>query len=399
MRDILTITKSNYKKLVALILFFALSVTTFPTCRVDAVSPFGVEYRVHAQTYGWMDYVSDGATGGTTGQTKRMEAIQIRLGSSIGKTGSVEYRVHMQTYGWGDWVKDGQVAGTVGEAKRVEAIQIRLSNSLSSIYDVYYRVHMRGIGWGTWARNGETAGTVGEARQIEAIQIKVESKSNRTRIVYYMENMATIPWTTTQKLSYSEDATKFWIPNQKYAGIPYSQDSRRNNLEKFQSYLGSGNVYSKETTYGSDCSSSVSYAWMSVGLPFSVASTYGFLPGSSNIKKVGVYNYESNTAVTTSESVNTKSTMGNAYAQLKPADAVVRRYNGSGHIRLVTKVVISKTSTGAIDMDNSYILYIDQSEYGASIINDCLSSWHVDAKVSFTQLYNSHYIPVTHTSL
>ena len=32
----------------------------------------------------------------------------------------------MQTYGWQDWVKNGEMAGTSGEAKRLEAIEIKL---------------------------------------------------------------------------------------------------------------------------------------------------------------------------------------------------------------------------------------------------------------------------------
>lgn len=35
---------------------------------------------------------------------------------------SVEYQAHVQTYGWQKTVKDGEVAGTSGQSKRVEAI-------------------------------------------------------------------------------------------------------------------------------------------------------------------------------------------------------------------------------------------------------------------------------------
>jgi uncharacterized protein YjdB len=34
--------------------------------------------------------------------------------------------VHCQGKGWTDWVKNGEIAGTVGQSKRLEAIQIRL---------------------------------------------------------------------------------------------------------------------------------------------------------------------------------------------------------------------------------------------------------------------------------
>lgn len=54
----------------------------------------------------------------------------------------------VQTYGWLDWVSDGASSGTTGEAKRLEAIQIELTGALATQYDVYYRVHaQRSAGW------------------------------------------------------------------------------------------------------------------------------------------------------------------------------------------------------------------------------------------------------------
>ena len=38
----------------------------------------------------------------------------------------VYYRVHAESYGWLDWAKYGESAGTQGLAKRLEAIEIKL---------------------------------------------------------------------------------------------------------------------------------------------------------------------------------------------------------------------------------------------------------------------------------
>ena len=38
-----------------------------------------VSYRTHVQTYGWQGYVKDGAMSGTSGQSKRLEGINIKL--------------------------------------------------------------------------------------------------------------------------------------------------------------------------------------------------------------------------------------------------------------------------------------------------------------------------------
>jgi uncharacterized protein YjdB len=80
------------------------------------------------QSFGWEAAAHyDGLTSGTTGLSKRLEAITVEKGPKLEKMrGDIEYRVHCQTYGWMDWVKNGELAGTEGEAKRLEGIEIKL---------------------------------------------------------------------------------------------------------------------------------------------------------------------------------------------------------------------------------------------------------------------------------
>ena len=40
---------------------------------------YDVYYRVHAQTYGWLDWACNGAPAGTEGLSKRLEGIEIVL--------------------------------------------------------------------------------------------------------------------------------------------------------------------------------------------------------------------------------------------------------------------------------------------------------------------------------
>ena len=56
----------------------------------------GIEYRTHVQTYGWLDYVRNGEASGTTGESKRLEGINIRL-TDPETSGGVQYRTHVQT--------------------------------------------------------------------------------------------------------------------------------------------------------------------------------------------------------------------------------------------------------------------------------------------------------------
>ena len=138
-------------------------------------APATVSYRTHVQTYGFQDYVSDGATSGTVGEAKRLEAINIKVNDSR-YSGSVVYKTHVQSIGWQDNVSDGEMSGTSGRALRLEAIQINLTDELAQHYDIYYRVHAQHFGWMGWAKNGDSAGTAGYAYRLEAIQIKIVNK-------------------------------------------------------------------------------------------------------------------------------------------------------------------------------------------------------------------------------
>ena len=55
-----------------------------------------------------------------------MEAIQIELTGTMAQKYDIYYRVHSQTYGWLDWAKNGKLAGTTGLSKRMESIQVVL---------------------------------------------------------------------------------------------------------------------------------------------------------------------------------------------------------------------------------------------------------------------------------
>lgn len=133
-----------------------------------------VEYQSHVQDIGWQGWVRDGVSSGTSGESKRLEAMRFQL---IDMDGSIEYRTHVQDIGWMDWVSDGALSGTSGQSKRLEAIQIRLTGAAADAYDVYYRVHAENNGWLDWAKNGESSGTAGYSYRLEAIEVKLVLKN------------------------------------------------------------------------------------------------------------------------------------------------------------------------------------------------------------------------------
>ena len=149
--------------------------TTTPTPVANKVP--SVLYRTHVQGIGWQEGVKDGAMSGTSGQSKRLEAINMVL-SNVPYGNGITYRTHVQTYGWQGWKFDGQMAGTSGESKRLEAIQIQLTGEIAKYYDVYYQTHIQKFGWSGWASNGEMCGSAGYAYRLEGIRIKLVKKGD-----------------------------------------------------------------------------------------------------------------------------------------------------------------------------------------------------------------------------
>ncbi len=160
-------------------------------------------YQSHVQDIGWQEWVSNGDISGTSGQSKRLEAISIVLANM---SGGIEYRTHVQNIGWMDWTANGALSGTEGQSLRLEAIEIYLTGAAADLYDVYYRVHAQQFGWMDWAKNGQSAGTAGYAYRLEAIQIILVAKGGsapgptaspfRNDQVVYQSHVQDIGWQT-----------------------------------------------------------------------------------------------------------------------------------------------------------------------------------------------------------
>ena len=69
----------------------------------STVSVDSVSYAAHVQDIGWQRSVCDGATAGTTGRSKRIEAICVRLLSKDGEelpNSSISVQSHISGIGW-----------------------------------------------------------------------------------------------------------------------------------------------------------------------------------------------------------------------------------------------------------------------------------------------------------
>ena len=148
------------------------STTTTTTTAPAALSH--TSYRVHQQAYGWGSTVTDGAQAGII-SGYRLEALQLSITGGQ-YTGGVTYRAHVSGVGWQSYVSNGATAGTTGQSLRMEAVQIYLTGELANHYNIEYRMYVKGIGWQGWVRNNAVAGTTGQALQTEALQIRLVAK-------------------------------------------------------------------------------------------------------------------------------------------------------------------------------------------------------------------------------
>ena len=199
-----------------------------------------VSYMVHVQTHGNQPWKKDGQTAGTHGQSKRLEAIWIKLGNNFPISGGIRYRTHVQKQGWKGWAADGALSGTQGESKRLEAIRIELTGNMKNAYDVYYRVHAQKVGWMAWAKNGEDAGTSGMSWRLEAIQIKLVPKGAAAPSAE--GSVTTLSHLTNPGVTYTTHVQKRgwlgWVKNGEKSGT--EGESKR--LEGIKVQLQSNNV-------------------------------------------------------------------------------------------------------------------------------------------------------------
>lgn len=130
-----------------------------------------VSYRAHVKNIGWMATVKNGATAGTIGQARRMEALKVFL--TNGGASMVRCCAHVTNNGWLPWVTSGKIAGTVGQKKKLQAVKMELTGSYARKYDILYRAHVSEVGWLAWAKNGSPVGSKGCNLAMEAVQVKL----------------------------------------------------------------------------------------------------------------------------------------------------------------------------------------------------------------------------------
>ena len=150
-------------------------------------SSMGVMYRAHIQDVG--NYPTDGTWVqdsdqiGTPSLSRRIEGLNFKLTGDIPAGAKIVYNLHIQDYGWlcdvnipWTWQQGPDFAGTTGESKRIEAIQIKLldaSNQQLDGYSIQYRGHVQNVGNVAMVADGTILGTVGASQRLECLTVSI----------------------------------------------------------------------------------------------------------------------------------------------------------------------------------------------------------------------------------
>ena len=239
----------------------------------------------------------------------------------------------------------------------------------------------------------------------------------RMEIVNHMYAEGSIEWTVSEPLVYSctcelVNCYGSFYPGTTIRGILYNHKAC--SLERVQYVLDENNVFRPEigrlgdydgmdAYMGNDCSSSTATAYRRAiaEVDFTVCKNMfkGAAPGIlplgywKDVKELG---YEPSYSDAFINSVSEQE-MYESYALARPADTVLHVDEAGAHIRLVAaNPVIVRDQNGLIDPNESYLITHEQG--APRTWEPYYSSWRLDYKYTFSNLYTTWYVPLTHES-
>lgn len=245
----------------------------------------------------------------------------------------------------------------------------------------------------------------------------------RNAVVEAMRSMVMVLWRAGEDIDYALSVNSAEIYSIKagrvYRGMPYTYAC--GTLNSFLEYAGEPDEKGIVTIsglkggaltgggsgarVGSDCSSTVTRAWSTIGasIRFNRSAT---CCEDNGAVKVGEYETDPSKTIYTEMTVinNGKTVMGAAYAKLQKGDAVVCNDGSSNHMMMVvdTKVVYDKN--GNVDMKKSSATILDQtrtnfkgqdSYYDEKLGETIYEIGNVEVVYPFYMLYDKGYLPVT----
>ena len=131
----------------------------------------GVAYAAHAETLGWLPWMRNGVTAGSTGQSARMDGLRAKLTNSVAGA-RLCYQAYARDLGWLPLACDGAVTGTAEQSLGLQAVTMTLEGAPPGCH-VKYRAHAPAAGWHSWASDGAATGAPGESDPLTAIEVVV----------------------------------------------------------------------------------------------------------------------------------------------------------------------------------------------------------------------------------
>lgn len=245
----------------------------------------------------------------------------------------------------------------------------------------------------------------------------------RKEIVSHMERQGNFTWIPSKDMTFTSAYTgsvKVYEKDQLHYGLPYTQ--KNGCIERAQYCMGAddyvadwlpGYSDAAKESYGSpvppwdvylgnDCSGAVYWSWQRVCPSIEFGFTGDMVPTEENQKLYGILplgNYKSETLLTDEViKANTPEKIVDCYPLLRLGDAIVSRDPTYGHTRLVARdPMVMRRADGSIDIDASYV---PTHEHGVGKgSSGRLSTWQMDARYTFRDLLDTHYVPITNRDL
>ncbi len=229
----------------------------------------------------------------------------------------------------------------------------------------------------------------------------------REIVMDYMMKMAEIKWKPAEDFTICWEGTPSFDPNMSlmffynktYRGTTYG--NTHCSLELFTHFLDENNVlkmdnYSYEKIVGNNCSTTMTLAYQQIiDLPISVlkpiSSRIGLLKLAGDLKiPEGLGdNWYSNEVFST----NGRDAVYQAYTTLDSGDILYKSIPGTGHTRMVRKVEVSKSAAGTIMPTRSFVYCVESTNAWEDSTQTSL--WFIDRKYSFSDLFDTSFMPVT----
>lgn len=210
-------------------------------------------------------------------------------------------------------------------------------------------------------------------------------------------------WTTTWKEQGDFTVNISYEKGKTYYGVPYS--NTKATLDEFLQFLPANGRFTPNSPWyeeliGNHCSSSMDMAFQQIlDFPYSGSlkpstAREGLLMFPEGIEKPPARSSNPDDYISaTVFAHNGQDAIYNGYTQLGKGDILYKSIDGSGHTRMVSKVEISKSATGKLIPGRSYVYCLEQTNAWADSKKD--STWFIDRKYSFSELYDTLFMPVT----